>query len=620
MCLKIATKQAALLGMVSVGIFLAGCTEEFLATIENTPDPSATEAPVINPTPRPLVTPAPVATSTPTPVVTSTPTPVATPIIPTVPPLSTAIQRSEWILASSNNSADLENAIDGDTSTRWTTQETQESNQWLTVDLGALYTFNQIVLDSEASENDYPRSFQLYLSSDGIDWGVPVATGIGSDASIEINFDTSTAKHIRIVQTGSSNDFWWSIHELDVFLHADTNSTSDPVVASTSTPTQPMSIADELWSLLGNVSSYNEQAFRVKIEDMYEDWRSAGDKFEALEFTIVEQLMSMDFLFRRELGVENADSDEWTLSSKEAAIAIHWALAQRQPDSEWLTFFETENWKDPSVIAPKLKALLQDSNNGIMNFLDTYFLLGGSPISGLPETNPSIEQQDIILKERLSDLIQSDNFIFMDIVSGDVEILKEPSLISRLTVKPSASPVSRGHFVASKLLCKEPPGITVDFEPLDPTAFPDFNPREVLELVHLDPGCKSCHEYMDPFGFTMDVFDVSGNSMFNWPNGSIIDTNVAINLPGLTLNGEYGNLDQLTESIVGSPEFYQCVNLSLLSHLSGYEWEPDVPVAEGSQPAGCDQDEVDSLMHMPIIDLLAHYFTSDAFNVRVISE
>jgi hypothetical protein len=85
-----------------------------------------------------------------------------------------------------------------------------------TLDMLAAQTFNQIVMDSTNSSNDYARGYKVYVSSDGMAWGNPVATGTGTQPVITVTFPTQTARFIQIVQTGSAS-FWWSMAEINVY-------------------------------------------------------------------------------------------------------------------------------------------------------------------------------------------------------------------------------------------------------------------------------------------------------------------------------------------------------------------------------------------------------------------
>ena len=69
---------------------------------------------------------------------------------------------------------------------------------------------------SHSFENDHPRGYEVYVSSDGEVWSGPVANGAGQSPTTDVTFIAQTARYIRIVQTGSDPGYWWSIHEVNV--------------------------------------------------------------------------------------------------------------------------------------------------------------------------------------------------------------------------------------------------------------------------------------------------------------------------------------------------------------------------------------------------------------------
>ena len=129
-----------------------------------------------------------------------------------------ALSRWSWTpTASVSASGDSPaNAIDGDITTRWSSGTPQTNGMWFQVDLGIVSTFRGLILDAATSSSDYPRGYQVNVSSNGVNWGSPVATGAGSSAVTTILFGNQTARYVRVTQTGSASGLWWSIHELNV--------------------------------------------------------------------------------------------------------------------------------------------------------------------------------------------------------------------------------------------------------------------------------------------------------------------------------------------------------------------------------------------------------------------
>jgi hypothetical protein len=135
---------------------------------------------------------------------------------------STSIMsRTGWVAtASATAGTDFPaNAVDASTSTRWSTGKAQsKGTQSFTVDMQTAQTFNQITMDSHG---DYARSYQLFVSSDGVGWGNPVATGSATASPVIVTFAQQTARFIRIVQLPSQGTgSWWSIYDFNVVAGA----------------------------------------------------------------------------------------------------------------------------------------------------------------------------------------------------------------------------------------------------------------------------------------------------------------------------------------------------------------------------------------------------------------
>ena len=133
------------------------------------------------------------------------------------PSIDGGLDRSAWVIRANNNNNDVNRMIDGLASTRWSTGTPQLSGQMITVDLATASTFDRILLNTSASSNDYPRAYSVFVSANGSNWGAPLVTGVGDGSLTSIEFAAQTQRFVRIIQTGSNQDFWWSIHELEIF-------------------------------------------------------------------------------------------------------------------------------------------------------------------------------------------------------------------------------------------------------------------------------------------------------------------------------------------------------------------------------------------------------------------
>ncbi len=130
------------------------------------------------------------------------------------------LSRSGWIASGFGYSGSdtPDKAIDGNTSTKWSSGTFLNPSQWFIVNMGSAQTFNKIDFDAGAGNvNDYARGYNIYVSNDGSNWGSPVASGTGSNRDITVSFPAQTAQYIKIEQTGQSGLFWWAINEFNVY-------------------------------------------------------------------------------------------------------------------------------------------------------------------------------------------------------------------------------------------------------------------------------------------------------------------------------------------------------------------------------------------------------------------
>lgn len=135
----------------------------------------------------------------------------------TATPVAGALDRSSWVLTTSNSfGADTPaNMLDGNAITRWTSGIPQAPGQWIQIDLGSAKAFDTLVMDSGGNRNDYAHAYQIMVSNDGNTWSNPIATDTGNNPINTVTFPSQTARYIKILQTGTSSS-WWSIVELNV--------------------------------------------------------------------------------------------------------------------------------------------------------------------------------------------------------------------------------------------------------------------------------------------------------------------------------------------------------------------------------------------------------------------
>jgi len=108
------------------------------------------------------------------------------------------------------------NAVDGDASTRYSTDAAQAPGQYLQVDFGKEIHARQVVFDTGASTGDYPRGYTVQTSSDGTDWTTVVPNGTGAGQFTTVALDGGPIQYVRMTLTTASGS-WWSTADVRAY-------------------------------------------------------------------------------------------------------------------------------------------------------------------------------------------------------------------------------------------------------------------------------------------------------------------------------------------------------------------------------------------------------------------
>ncbi len=135
----------------------------------------------------------------------------------TISAIRTVFANAKLSATASHNSGEAFKAFDKRPETRWTTNTPMRPGMWFVIDLGREQAVKKIVLDTRRSPGDYPRGSEIYVSFDGKTWGRPVLVSKPQGPVTVYEFKKPLyARFIKIVQTGSTQGLYWSIHELTV--------------------------------------------------------------------------------------------------------------------------------------------------------------------------------------------------------------------------------------------------------------------------------------------------------------------------------------------------------------------------------------------------------------------
>jgi hypothetical protein len=136
------------------------------------------------------------------------------------------------------------NAFDGDPATIWHTKWKGGSPtppHELQISLGERFTISGLryLPRQDANDNGRIRQYEIYVSTDGANWGTAVASGTFADtaAEQEVAFAPVPATHVRLVALNSHDvDPWTSLAELNVLGDTTSGSTTTGGTTSSGTP------------------------------------------------------------------------------------------------------------------------------------------------------------------------------------------------------------------------------------------------------------------------------------------------------------------------------------------------------------------------------------------------
>jgi uncharacterized protein DUF1592/uncharacterized protein DUF1588/uncharacterized protein DUF1585/uncharacterized protein DUF1595 len=307
-------------------------------------------------------------------------------------------------------------------------------------------------------------------------------------------------------------------------------------------------------------------------------WQAGG--FDAgIRAALERILISPEFLFRIERGPVGArPGTVFQLSDLELASRLSFFLWSSIPDDELLDVAERGKLRDPEVLAKQTRRMLADPRAKLLadNFAGQWLLTRNTrvikpdPIE-FPDFDDNLKEALARETELFFESQTRDDKSVLDLLRADYTYLNERlavhygipnvygSHFRRVTLTDErrfgilgkgsvmmvtshydrTSPVVRGKWIVENLLGAPPPPPPPNVPPLPAsTAERPSTIRERLELHRRNAVCASCHSMMDPFGFALENFDVTGKWR-DTDSGKPIDTS-AVLLDGTTIEGVVG--------------------------------------------------------------------------------
>jgi len=185
--------------------------------------------------------------------------------------------------------------------------------------------------------------------------------------------------------------------------------------------------------------------------------------------------------------------------------------------------------------------------------------------------------------------------------------LTEGAFLAAGSHTDTPSNTRRGELVREQLLCTDVPSPPPGVNAVVPPAMGVETEQQTFARHTTDPSCASCHQLMDPIGWGLSGFDVTGAVRVNDSNGQPLSTKGHIN--GWAMPDFSGPVE-LGQKLAASNEFQTCFAQQLFRFAYGRtESAPDMPgisqLASSFQGAGWNYGKG-----------LAALTTSDGFRYR----
>ena len=350
----------------------------------------------------------------------------------------------------------------------------------------------------------------------------------------------------------------------------------------------------------------------------YSAGRTGGSYSEGIEVIVRAALQSPHFIYKLE-AVTAADSTNQLvpLNQFELATRLSYLIWASGPDDALLAAAERGELASKDQIAARARTMLQDpqARVAIADFYGQW--IGTSRLAITTKSSTLFPRytaavRDAMMQElpafmgyllwssdhKFSTLLTSQvgfvndalapiygltatgavlSMVTLPASQGRSGILTQAGLLSALAHPDQTSPVLRGKFIRSKLLCQTPPPPPDTANITPPTVSDGATARERFS-AHMVSGssCNSCHQLMDPIGFAFENFDAVGQFRTQEANQPIDTSGEVIGARDPSLSGKFTGVRELAEKLAASRQAQDCLATQWFRFASGRsEEQPD---------------------------------------------
>ncbi|MGK3991586.1 DUF1592 domain-containing protein [Sorangium sp. So ce136] len=326
---------------------------------------------------------------------------------------------------------------------------------------------------------------------------------------------------------------------------------------------------------------------------------------EGLKHALAAVVLSPFFMFKPEIDPDLTATAPRRLHPHELATRLSYALWSTMPDEELSLSADTGALASDSELTAQIERMLEDPKaDSLLDSFAAEWLdfahLDAHEIDAkiLPEDSEDVlRSMKLEVRSFIREFMTSGRplgemltarFTFIDdtlaelygLPEGDSQpnadglrrvdtsdaprsgLLTLGALLTTTSLPSRTSPVKRGEYVLSRLLCEEipppPPGVAAAFAEEG-----DLTLRERMDLHRTSPACAGCHSVMDPIGFGLENYDAIGRHRTRQGNTEI---DASGELPdGTAFEGAV----ELGAALADDPRLSGCITKKFMTFAAG---------------------------------------------------
>ena len=315
---------------------------------------------------------------------------------------------------------------------------------------------------------------------------------------------------------------------------------------------------------------------------------------DGIDAVVQVMVLSPQFTYRFERGVEEPGKDYGRLGHYEMASRLSYLLWGTMPDADLFDAAKNGKLGTRDEVAKQATRLLDSprATGMIQNFAGQWLQLRElAEADKDPEVYPTFKDEHLDLFRRETEGFiaevwktdaKLDTFLTapFSVINGELAalygatatgadfkktdlnpaqragVLTHASLLAAKAGPDQSSPIHRGLFVLEQLFCEELPAPPAGENITPPALNKTMTTKERFAAHRADPSCATCHDLIDGIGFGFENYDALGQWR-TMENGKMVDANGA--LLRSDVDGKFNGVVELSKKLAASKKVETCV-------------------------------------------------------------